>query len=149
MREIYSKEPISAFKMNSKNIITPYSYIGLKEQPFLPKKDTFEIMTKEPTTRRGRRISPETLLTIVCREFETTPEKLGNKSREAIYVYPRHAYYYLLCSFTDMRLKSIGNSVGLRNDHATVIHARDRCRASMECGEDFGLKVKAIEDALS
>lgn len=58
----------------------------------------------------------------VCEVFETTPEKIRQKTRLHKVVEPRMMAMYLLKSYTNLGVNAIGNYIGGYH-HATVLHA--------------------------
>jgi len=69
------------------------------------------------------------ILNLVCAEFGITPKDLFIKSRKKEVIIPRQIFYYLAKKYTRYSLQSLGligfNYSGVRQDHATVLHAKN------------------------
>jgi len=148
MNSIYSTEPISEFKIRCKKVVHPWVYTLLNSKPKLPKSTSYELMQKEEQKKIVKRHHAETLLKAVCDKFKATPEIMGKKSRENACIEPRQAYYYLLRKYTSLTLREAGKSLGLRQDHSTVVNAVKRVEQAISIRDGFGLKIIEIIDAL-
>ncbi len=145
MKDMFSTEQPSEKKMEWKKIVTPYAYAGLTERPVIHKATTQKTDANVVDIARTRK---DLLISLVCQEFQIKPQEIGVNRRLPDIVHARHAYYYLLKRFTNMGLKEIGKSVGLRQDHTTVLHAIDKCRTEIELKTDIGLKINSIINAI-
>jgi chromosomal replication initiation ATPase DnaA len=147
MIEIYTTEPVSEFKIRCKKIVHPFVFIGLKSQQNGQMIAFKERKVKELKKKCSR--SLDIILSMVTQEFSTSYSEMGEDTNQKHIVEPRHAFYYLLREYTDMSYKSIGNSLGKRQDHTTVIHACRKCEQSIKIKDEFGLRLIEIENALT
>lgn len=71
----------------------------------------------------------------VANHFELSYEQVTGKSRKEIYVLARHLCYYILNSYCDIHLKTIGSANFFNADHTSVMHGRDKIIYTEELGE--------------
>ncbi len=69
------------------------------------------------------------ILMAVIDTYEVTQQQLMAKNRAEEITRPRHAFYYLLNEYTPLSLSKIGNSLGLRQHHTTVLSAIKKVKA--------------------
>lgn len=69
------------------------------------------------------------IIMAVIDTYEITQKQLMVKTRAAEVVRARHTLYYLLGQFSSLSLSEIGNSLGLRQHHSTVIHSKQKVEA--------------------
>lgn len=82
---------------------------------------------------RQRRITPEIILDLVTKNFDTSIKDLCGKRRSREVVIPRQMTMFLLRNELGMNLQEIGAILGGR-DHTTVIHGVDRIQEQIEDG---------------
>ena len=66
----------------------------------------------------------DVVIRFVSKSYGVSIEAMKSKSRKRECVEPRQVAQFLLCTYTGMSLKHIGQKFGGR-DHTTVIHARN------------------------
>ncbi|NTV30667.1 chromosomal replication initiator protein DnaA [candidate division WWE3 bacterium] len=78
-----------------------------------------------------KRITPELILELVTRQFDTSIKDLCGKKRKKEIVLPRQMTMFLLRNELGMNLEEIGEVLGGR-DHTTVMHGCDRIKQAIE-----------------
>lgn len=73
--------------------------------------------------RLGKSATQDIIINAVCNSYDIHFDKLKKRSRKREIREPRQVIMYLLCLYTSLPLKAIGNIFG-GYDHTTVIHAR-------------------------
>ena len=74
---------------------------------------------------KARVVNAQTIIEIVSRHFDLSPDDFTSKKRNREISFPRQIAMYLCRELTDMSLPKIGDAFGGR-DHTTVIHACDK-----------------------
>lgn len=82
---------------------------------------------------RRRDMFPQ-LLERVCKYYNVTEEQLKSKSRESIYVEPRHVIFYVAHHYYRIPSKEVGRA--LNRDHTSVIYAVKKYREYLDLGVD-------------
>ena len=76
-------------------------------------------------------INYNTIMKVVSRYYDITPEQLTTKKRSRDVAHPRQVAMYLCRELTDMSLPKIGQVFGGR-DHTTVMHACEKIQEAIE-----------------
>lgn len=93
----------------------------------------------------GLKYKIQDAITAVC---DVTLSQMLSTSRKREIVLARHLYFFFMCFYTNLSLKSIGESMGDR-DHTTVIHARESIKDKLEVKDETVTKAhKMILDVL-
>ena len=107
---------------------------------------TLEMARTTLTGRIGaqaaRAVTPELIIEIVARQYDTTPEDITGKNRSQQIALPRQVAMYICRRMTALSTTNIGKAFGGR-DHTTVMHGCDKIAASMDA--DFAFKKKIEE----
>lgn len=106
-----------------------------------------EVALADLLPRRGN-ISPEKILELVAREWQTTVEVLLGRDRSQKVVEPRQAAMYILRRATDTSLPRIGEILGGR-DHTTVLYGIEKCANEMDTRPDLRRRIANIEQQLN
>ena len=92
----------------------------------------------------SRAVTPELIIEMVARQYDTTPDELTGKNRSQQIALPRQVAMYICRKMTTLSTTSIGKTFGGR-DHTTVMHGCDKISASMNA--DFAFK-KRVEEIM-
>lgn len=89
----------------------------------------------DPEEQKGpkRKITPDLILELVTRQFDTSIKDLCGKRRKREVVIPRQVTMFLLRNELGLNLEEIGDILGGR-DHTTVMHGCDRIKTTLEEG---------------
>lgn len=99
----------------SKPIISPYAYVGLRISDLPP--------TIRKTIRmRTRKYSQRLIAEVIEKVTKVPIHMLGHKTRSRPVSNARHIYCYQMRDKTNWSLKEIGASIGGR-DHTTILHS--------------------------
>ena len=93
-------------------------------------------------SQAARAVTPELIIDMVARQYDTTAEDITGKNRSQQIALPRQIAMYICPSMTTLSTTSIGRAFGGR-DHTTVMHGCDKIAASMNA--DFAFKKKVEE----
>ena len=123
---------------------------GLPDQPERPRGAdeqpiTLELARTALAGRIGqaaRAITPELIIEMVARQYDTTPEDITGKNRSQQIALPRQVAMYICREMTEMSTTAIGQAFGGR-DHTTVMHGCDKVAETMET--DFAFKNRVEE----
>ena len=85
--------------------------------------ETYEAF-KEQAEVKKEKLSPETILDIVCEYYGVDKNDVKGKKKSSVVVEPRMMAIYLIYDMLGLPLVSIGKIFG--RDHTTIIHARDK-----------------------
>lgn len=85
----------------------------------------------EETTKPKRKITPDLILELVTKQFDTSIKDLCGKRRKRDIVIPRQITMFLLRNELGLNLEEIGDILGGR-DHTTIIHGCDRIKTLTE-----------------
>jgi len=80
-------------------------------------------------------IDHNTIMKVVCRYYDVTPEQLKSKKRSREIAFPRQVAMFLCRELTGMSLPRIGQVFGGR-DHTTVMHACDKIQTEMDTNSE-------------
>lgn len=86
----------------------------------------------------------DVILDAVCNYYDIVFDVLKKRDRYQKTVERRQVAMYLLCYYTNMSLKSIGQLLGY--DHTTVIHSRDQINKLLCTDEDLAYTVMRIKE---
>ncbi len=95
-------------------------------------------------SQASRTVTPELIIEIVARQYDTTPSELMGKNRSKQVALPRQIAMYICRRMTPLSTTSIGKAFGGR-DHTTVMHGCDKIAQSMD--GDFSFK-KRVEELM-
>ena len=93
-------------------------------------------------SQAARAVTPELIIDMVARQYDTTAEDITGKNRSQQIALPRQIAMYICRRMTTLSTTSIGRAFGGR-DHTTVMHGCDKIAASMNA--DFAFKKKVEE----
>ncbi len=120
----------------------------LKAQHDLEKKEiTRELVDKtiQDMIRSDEfKITPDSIITEVCRYFQLEGSQIRGQSRNRDYVNARQIAMYLIQEMTELPLKKIGQSFDNR-DHSTVLHSINQVKRQIKNDFDFAETIKAIK----
>jgi len=94
-------------------------------------------------SQAARAVTPELIIEIVARQYDTTPEDITGKNRSQQVALPRQVAMYICRKMTTLSTTSIGRAFGGR-DHTTVMHGCEKINASMNSDFAFRKKVEEI-----
>ena len=90
----------------------------------------------------------ETIISIVCNEFNIEPWLIQLKSRKKEIKEPRQICHFFVKEYRpDLTLDCIGNQIG-HKDHATVIHSCNVVNNLMDTEREYRGKINRIESKL-
>ncbi|MDO5734290.1 MAG: chromosomal replication initiator protein DnaA [Eubacteriales bacterium] len=95
-----------------------------------------------------RRIDAELIKQVVANFYNITTEDLLSKQRSQDIAWPRQIAMYLCRNSIDMTFSDIGQAFGGRN-HATVIHAYDKIKESLQSDEQLKREIEELSERLS
>ena len=95
-------------------------------------------------SQAAQAVTPELIIEIVARQYDTTPSELLGKNRSKQIALPRQIAMYICRRMTPLSTTSIGKAFGGR-DHTTVMHGCDKIAQSMD--GDFSFK-KRVEELM-
>jgi chromosomal replication initiator protein len=95
-------------------------------------------------SQAARAVTPELIIEMVARQYDTTPEDITGKNRSQQIALPRQVAMYICRRMTTLSTTNIGRAFGGR-DHTTVMHGCEKITASMDA--DFSFK-KKVEDIM-
>lgn len=90
----------------------------------------------------ARAVTPELIIEVVARQYNTTPGDITGKNRSQQIALPRQVAMYICRRMTSLSTTNIGRAFGGR-DHTTVMHGCDKITAAMN--DDFAFKKKVEE----
>ena len=93
-------------------------------------------------SQAARAVTPELIIEMVARQYDTTPEDITGKNRSQQIALPRQIAMYICRRMTALSTTNIGRAFGGR-DHTTVMHGCDKIATSMNA--DFAFKKKVDE----
>ena len=93
-------------------------------------------------SQAARAVTPELIIEMVARQYDTTPEDITGKNRSQQIALPRQIAMYICRRMTALSTTNIGRAFGGR-DHTTVMHGCDKIATSMNA--DFAFKKKVEE----
>lgn len=70
---------------------------------------------------RGKKITPESIKTLVCKYFSISAEVIASKTRKQSILRARQMAIYLIRLYTDLSLEKIGSQ--FNRNHATALHS--------------------------
>jgi len=88
----------------------------------------------EENTKPKRKITPDLILELLTKQFDTSIKDLCGKRRKREIVIPRQITMFLLRNELGLNLEEIGDMLGGR-DHTTIIHGCDRIKQLTEGSE--------------
>jgi septal ring factor EnvC (AmiA/AmiB activator) len=89
----------------------------------------------------------ETIIKVVCQEYNIPEEQVTIRTRRREVVEPRQVIYYLCQVYKLDTTENIGKLIGNR-DHATVVYASKMIKNLIETDKDFAIKIQTIKDKL-
>jgi len=89
-----------------------------------------------------KKLSKESILAAVCKDFEMDLEEITARGRAAQYLEPRHITCYLLREYARMHFKEIGDL--FNRDHTTIIHAVRAVKDRMDTEPDYKARVQRL-----
>jgi chromosomal replication initiator protein len=98
---------------------------------------------KEKTTK-----TPEDVIEIVSKYYNTTPSFLTGKTRRQDIVHPRQICIYLLREFLQTSYQLIGEKLGGR-DHTTIMHSYEKMRKEKEESPQINKELEEIRQILT
>jgi len=98
-------------------------------------------------TYNHRKISIQSIIDVVCEEFDVKLSDLQSKGRKQSITFPRQICMCLARKFTKLSLEEIGGYFGGR-DHTTVLHADDKIRRLVLEDPEVRMTVERLEVAL-
>lgn len=104
-------------------------------------------LSSDVSSSRKLNLSPEKILTVVCKFFEVSLPQIKSSSRKSRVLHARQVAMYLLRKHLSISLSEIGNVCGNR-DHATVIHSIDKVEVMVSKKGQFSDEVLRIERGL-
>jgi hypothetical protein len=87
------------------------------------------------------------VIDVVCEHYGCSKIDLRAQRRTARIVEPRQIAMYLACRLTERSLPQIGQALGDR-DHTTVLYARDKVDAKMQCDPTLAETLAELEIAV-
>jgi chromosomal replication initiator protein len=93
-------------------------------------------------SQAARAVTPELIIDMVARQYDTTAEDITGKNRSQQIALPRQIAMYICRRMTALSTTNIGRAFGGR-DHTTVMHGCDKIATSMNA--DFAFKKKVEE----
>jgi chromosomal replication initiator protein len=90
-------------------------------------------------------ITPETIISAVCRYYKVKKEDLLGKGKKADLVKARQICAYLICEMLSLPLISVGNIMGGR-DHTTIMYSRDKVDELIKLNEKIAKEVDDIKN---
>lgn len=108
---------------------------------------TLEIARSVLSDRIGRgasrTVTPDLIIEIVAREYNTTPVEIKGKNRSQQIALPRQVAMYICRRMTNLSTTGIGQVFGGR-DHTTVMHGCEKIASSMDQDIAFRKKVEQV-----
>lgn len=105
------------------------------------------IAKKGPTRSDGRtRLSIREVVRVVAAFFQTTPERLGSKSRKQEILLPRQLAMYLCRRYTEATIAEIGQALG--RDHPSVRNAIEKMERAILEKPKVRYQVEALVERL-
>ncbi len=92
-------------------------------------------------------IQPQSVLSVVAKEYKLTPDRLISRDRSRAVALPRQVAMYLMRQEIDISLPQIGKEIGGR-DHSTVMYAIDKIADSIERDEPLRRRILQIRQKL-
>lgn len=117
----------------------------LRKQP-IHINDVRQIMknhVKEKTTR-----TPEDVIELVSKYFNTNPTLISGKTRRQDIVYPRQMCIYILREFLNTSYQSIGEKLGGR-DHTTIMHSYEKVKKEKDTNPQIHKELEEIRQILT
>jgi chromosomal replication initiation ATPase DnaA len=108
----------------------------LKGLPPEPLENIKELAGKSKTIER-----------VVCEYFDTSAQKLRQKTRQQEIVYPRQMFVYFLMTRTSMGCAAIGRV--LLRDHTTILNNKKRIDDLLFCDDKVKNDVREITELLN
>lgn len=93
---------------------------------------------------KAKTITPELVLTTVCRYYKITQKEINSSSRKGNIVKARQMAMYLIQKHTSLSSTQIGAHIG-RRDHTTVLHACRQVDLKIKTQPGFKDEIEAIE----
>lgn len=97
---------------------------------------------------KSNEITPNTIIQVVCEQFDVREEDIFSKKKNAEIVTPRHIIMYLCRKYTDMNYINIADLLK-RTDHSTVIHACKKMENDLASNKELKNKFDMIEKKLN
>lgn len=94
----------------------------------------------------GKSATQDIIISAVCNSYDIIFDKLKKRCRKREIREPRQVIMYLLCMYTSMSLKSIGDLFG-GYDHTTVIHSRELIHDLLCTDMEMALRVMKIKSS--
>jgi len=94
-------------------------------------------------SQAARAVTPELIIDMVARQYDTTPQDITGKNRSQQIALPRQVAMYICRRMTTLSTTSIGKAFGGR-DHTTVMHGCDKITASMNADFSFRKRVEEL-----
>jgi len=96
---------------------------------------------------KGRRTqtTQDIIIDTVCNYYNIVFDVLCKKKRDAKIVEPRQVAAYLMCYYTKMSLKKIGELLG-GFDHTTIIHCRDTVNNLLCTDKELAIRIQTIKE---
>ncbi|MBQ3423942.1 MAG: chromosomal replication initiator protein DnaA [Clostridia bacterium] len=92
-------------------------------------------------------VTPQIIMEIVARQYDTTPEDLIGKNRSQQVALPRQIAMYICRRMTSLSTTGIGRIFGGR-DHTTVMHGCEKIAATVNSDFSFKKKIEEIIDLI-
>jgi len=89
-----------------------------------------------------RRITPATIIDLVCRYYRVEPEMVTSLSRKKAYAYPRNIYAYLCRHYSDDTLAEIGKTIN--RSHSTVLYSVEQVAHRMKTDRNLKHQVEFL-----
>jgi len=113
-------------------------------QPIIPYQPKISPYIIPGLKGRRTKTTEDVILNAVCNFYDIVFDVLTKKSRKMKIVEPRHVAMYLLCHYTSMSLKQIGELLG-GFDHTTVIHAKNQINDLLCTDERLAERIMEIK----
>lgn len=93
-------------------------------------------------------INPGSIMKVVSRYYDVTPDQLTSQKRSRDIVFPRQVAMYLSRELTGLSLPRIGQAFGGR-DHTTVMHACEKITEEMDRNGDLRRAISELKRNIS
>jgi len=97
--------------------------------------------------RDVRKITPESIMSVVCAQYDVTQEDIISKKRNKEIALPRQIAMYLCREMTSLSTINIGRAFGGR-DHTTVMHGCDKIEKSVKSDVAFRRRMDEIMELI-
>jgi chromosomal replication initiator protein len=97
---------------------------------------------------KPKEITSSFIISVVAEQFGVKPEEITSKKRNTEYVIPRQVVMYLCREYTNLPLKTIGQTLGKR-DHTTVMHGVEKINDELQNNEELIHKIDMIRKKIN